>query len=877
MATTTPMPSRPAGTGPRALTGPVRVGAGLAAVTALALPLAGLGSVLAPSPPAAAAPTGASTVVISEVESDNGDPGDWVELANTGAEAVDVSGWAMKDDKDDRIWTIPAGTVIEPGAFLVLDEESSANPTGFDFGLGKADQVRLYLADGTTMVDEVAWTEPATTTLSVCGDQVFTANPITRGETNDCARPSEAEDPEAPEGPVEPVAAGVVINEVVSDGGIPDDWVELVNPTDAPVDISGWYVLDEDDTKDPSVIVDGTVLQPGEYLVIERDELGFGLGKGDQARLFLPDGTLVDRAAWPAGTHAAPSLARCPDGTGDFQLSAAATQGTANNCAAALVISEVRSQGEDFVEIRNDGTDPVDAGGFVIKDGDDTHTYTIPAGTVIAPGTHLLVTGDQLGFGLGAADSARLFAPDGALISTVSWAEHVAPSLGLCEGEYTAQATATPGDPNDCVQPDPAAPLPTTGEARVADQAGEWAEDLSGLDLQIVEDGQQILWASNNDAGQVSRLVRAKDGTWVQSEGWPSGGKLSRFPDGTGTPDAEGISVGADGAVYLSVERDNDAGGTSRNAVLRLDPAAAGDELVAKTEWDLTALLPATGANAGLEAIEVVPASAMRHLGEVPAFAEVYAFVALEATGDVYAVALLPGAQAHLVATLETPLAGVMALDYDPGLNRLWAFCDEVCDGESVQFDLSASTVEVSSRIARAEGLPNVANEGVAVSPAGTCIDSDLEAWFADDADTDGHSLRGVLLTGVECEVLAPPAGGDDGDDGDSEQPGGQPGEQPGADVGEQPGAGDGSDSTDDRDRSAGSDGPADRSGTSDRSATTDRSVSTDRTGSPDRAGTARPGLARTGTDALPFAMAALGLLAAGGVLLRRTTVVSQS
>lgn len=868
MATTTPMPSRSAGTCPRVLTGPVRVGAGLAAATALALPLAGLGSALAPSAPAAAAPTGASTVVISEVESDNGDPGDWVELANTGADAVDVSGWAMKDDKDDRTWTIPAGTVIEPGGYLVLDEESSANPTGFDFGLGKADQVRLYLSDGTTLVDEVAWTEPAATTLSVCGDQVLTTNLITRGEANDCTPPSDPEEPGATEGPVEPVAAGVVISEVVSDGGIPDDWVELVNPTDAPVDISGWYMLDEDDTKDPSVIVDGTVLQPGEYFVIERDELGFGLGKGDQVRLFLPGGTLVDRAAWPAGTHATPSLARCPDGTGDFQLSAAATRGSANNCAAALVISEVRSQGDDFVEIRNDGTEPVDAGGFVIRDDDDTHTYTIPAGTTIAPGAHLLVTGDQLGFGLGGADSARLFAPDGALISTVSWTEHVAPSLGLCEGEYAAQATATPGDPNDCVQPDPAAPLPTTGDARVADQAGEWAEDLSGLDLQVLEDGQQILWASNNDAGQVSRLVRVEDGTWVQSEGWPTGGKLSRFPDGTGTPDAEGISVGADGAVYLSVERDNDAGGTSRNAVLRLDPAASGDVLVAETEWDLTALLPATGANAGLEAIEVVPASAMTHLGEVPADAEAYAFVALEATGDVYAVALLPGGQAHLVATLETPLAGVMALDYDPGLNRLRAFCDEVCDGESVQFDLSATPVEASARLARAEGLPNVANEGVAVAPAGTCTDGDLEAWFADDADTDGHSLRGVLLAGVECEVPAPPAGGDDGDDGDAEQPGGQPGEQPGT--------GDGTDRSGAQPGTAETDGPTDRNGAGDRSATTDRSASTDRTGSADRAGTARPGLARTGTDALPFAMAALGLLAAGGVLLRRTAAGSQ-
>lgn len=36
--------------------------------------------------------TGDSGVIINEVQSDGGNAGDWVELANTGDEAVDVSG-----------------------------------------------------------------------------------------------------------------------------------------------------------------------------------------------------------------------------------------------------------------------------------------------------------------------------------------------------------------------------------------------------------------------------------------------------------------------------------------------------------------------------------------------------------------------------------------------------------------------------------------------------------------------------------------------------------------------------------------------------------------------------------------------------------------
>ena len=104
-----------------------------------------------------------STVKINEVESNGGTPGDWVELVNTGAAPVDVSGWVVKDNDDTHAFTVAAGTTVAAGAFLALD----VDPV---FGLGGADSARLFLPDATTLVDSYSWTAHAATTYGRCPD-----------------------------------------------------------------------------------------------------------------------------------------------------------------------------------------------------------------------------------------------------------------------------------------------------------------------------------------------------------------------------------------------------------------------------------------------------------------------------------------------------------------------------------------------------------------------------------------------------------------------------------------------------------------------------------------------------------------------------------
>ena len=65
-------------------------------------------------------------IIINEVMASNGfyesgEAYDWVELANTGDETVNLSGWHFSDSKKNPLkWAFPEGTRLKPGAFLTV-------------------------------------------------------------------------------------------------------------------------------------------------------------------------------------------------------------------------------------------------------------------------------------------------------------------------------------------------------------------------------------------------------------------------------------------------------------------------------------------------------------------------------------------------------------------------------------------------------------------------------------------------------------------------------------------------------------------------------------------------------------------------------------
>jgi hypothetical protein len=84
---------------------------------------------------------------------DSGHPGgptngDWWELTNTGAGAVDLSGYSWDDDSQDpTLQTFVAGVTIAPGeSLIVLDEDALADGAAFraTWGLAAGVQVLTY-------------------------------------------------------------------------------------------------------------------------------------------------------------------------------------------------------------------------------------------------------------------------------------------------------------------------------------------------------------------------------------------------------------------------------------------------------------------------------------------------------------------------------------------------------------------------------------------------------------------------------------------------------------------------------------------------------------------------------------------------------------
>lgn len=127
----------------------------------------------------------------------------------------------------------------------------------------------------------------------------------------------------------------IVLNEIESNGDT-TDWVEIYNKGTLPVDISGWYITDDNtnrlDKKKTTPLPEGTILNPGEYLVFDQYvNFDFGLGAPDEVNLFDAAGVLVEKYSW--SVHAQGVYARVPDGTGNFTDTAVSTKGAANQTA----------------------------------------------------------------------------------------------------------------------------------------------------------------------------------------------------------------------------------------------------------------------------------------------------------------------------------------------------------------------------------------------------------------------------------------------------------------------------------------------------------------------------------------------------------------
>ena len=293
--------------------------------------------------------------------------------------------------------------------------------------------------------------------------------------------------------PVPGTVPPVRINEVLALNGTlanPDSslagWIELSNPSDAVVDISGMSLSDDITNPRAWVAPGGTSIAAGGTRIVQCDpalpasatNTGFGLNRlGGAVFLFhAPQigGGLRDSVSF--GNQLSDlAIGRIPDGTGPFVLTLP-TRGAANVAASTAPLSAVRinewlanpSSGPDMLELFNTATSPVALGGSYLTDTltDKTKQLMPPLTFIGGSGSSRWLsyiadgsaaTAGHVNFSFATSGEAvGLFTAAGVQLDAVAFA---AQASGVSEGNYP--------DGSDIVIAMP----PTLGAANVQGQA----------------------------------------------------------------------------------------------------------------------------------------------------------------------------------------------------------------------------------------------------------------------------------------------------------------------------------------------------------------------------------------------------------------------
>lgn len=165
-------------------------------------------------------------------------------------------------------------------------------------------------------------------------------------------------------------ANGVVVNELlaqnttdtVDEAGDYEDWVELYNNNDYPVDLSGFYLSDSTTNLTKWQFPSGSVIGANSYMMIWTDDeptegplhATFKLSvSGESVTLSDPSQNIVDQVIFGAQTTNM-AYARIPNGTGEFVIQATTFNDNNEN---ALSLSEVAENKAFFVLYPNPASD----------------------------------------------------------------------------------------------------------------------------------------------------------------------------------------------------------------------------------------------------------------------------------------------------------------------------------------------------------------------------------------------------------------------------------------------------------------------------------------------------------------------------------------
>ena len=357
---------------------------------------------------------------------------DYIELHNGSSEKADISGYGLSDSLlEGAKYVFPAGTVLEPGAYVVVwcggeAEDGMHAP----FKLSAGEEAVLFDASGRPLDTAVL--------NSVDSGMVLRRE----GEVWTQAKPCPGY-PKTEEGMAEYEASlketediGLYINEFMASNatticdsfGSYSDWIELYNSTDTDMDISGFGISDNLSQPMKYRFPDGTTIAAKGYLVVfcsgnegmQNGELHapFGLRSyGEDVVIANRAGRIIDSYSFK-NQETDVSMARIPDGAGELQSNSQPSPGYPNTGAGysafdaanrlplgGVYISEfggsTGSVASDWVELHNSTGSAVSLAGYGLSNNPKNPAKWVFPDISIEPGEYLLL------YATGSADKAQ--------------------------------------------------------------------------------------------------------------------------------------------------------------------------------------------------------------------------------------------------------------------------------------------------------------------------------------------------------------------------------------------------------------------------------------------------------------------------------------
>jgi hypothetical protein len=309
-------------------------------------------------------------------------------------------------------------------------------------------------------------------------------------------------------------------------------------------------------------------------------------------------------------------------------------------------------------------------------------------------------------------------------------------------------------------------PWPSTDAVVAVDGMNQFGSNLSDLVYEPPLAGVgSVLWGLQNDPSLLYCLLW-NGTTWapMTDPDWMYG-KVLRYPNSGGSPDAEGLTRAEDSstAIYVSAERNNDAGTVNRMSVLRYDLAATGNWLTATHEWYLTPDLPTSALNNGVEGLTWIPdsflvtneffdtsAGAAYDPVRYPDHGTGLFFVGHE-NGSIFVYALnhAGGGTFQRIAMIASGQNAVMSLHFDADQGNLWSYCDNNCANMASVLRISGGRFVPHRLYSRPSTLPNSNFEGITFAPERECMDGRRSVFWSDDSAIGGHAIyRGSIPCG---------------------------------------------------------------------------------------------------------------------------------